>query len=126
MLRLLTGLVVVTVGLVLVGQSIGQDDAKKPDFFGKIKEVKGDAKAGTLTVTTMGKDVDSKDVTLKVGKDTEIVKGGFGKGGGKGKATPAEFGDLKEGGFVAVWTVEGKADVAKKLAIGGGKKKKAD
>jgi hypothetical protein len=126
MMRLLTGVVVGAICLVLVGQGVGQDEQKKPDLFGKVKEVKkaeeGAKGLGTITITTFKKDEDSKEVTIKIGKKTEIVKRA-----GKGKDAPtaaAEFSDLKEGGFVAVWLVEGKADVAKKVMIGGGKGKK--
>ena len=126
MMRLLTGFFVVTVGLVLVGQSVGQDD-QKPDYFGVIKEVKkaeeGKKGLGTLLIMA-GKKGEQTEKTLKVGKKAEIMKR-------MGKDNPPEkasFDDLKEGQFVAVWLVEGKEDVAKKITFGTrkGKKKKDD
>jgi hypothetical protein len=126
MMRLLSGFVVVlTAGFVLVGQSIGQDE-KKPDLRGKIKEVKkaeeGKKGLGTITLMTFKKGEDAKEVMIKVGKKTEIAKFA-------GKDNPPDkgsFDDLKEGQGVAVWLVEGKEDVAKKIVYGmkGGKKKK--
>lgn len=126
MMRLLTGVVVVlTAGFVLVGQGIGQDE-KKPDLRGKIKEVKkaeeGQKRLGTITMTTFKKGEEPKDVTIKVGKKTEIAKFA-------GKDNPPEkgtFDDLKEGQGVAVWLVEGKEDVAKKIVYGFKGKKKKD
>jgi hypothetical protein len=125
MLRLLTGAVVVTVGLVLVGQGVGQDD-KKPDLFGRIKEVKkaeeGAKGLGTITITTGKKGEDGKDVTLKVGKKAQILKRAA-----KGEEpTAAEFSDLKEGAGVAVWLADGKEDVAKKIVFFNRKKKAAN
>jgi hypothetical protein len=126
MMRLLTGVFAGAICLVLVGQGASQDEPKKPDLFGKVKEVKkaeeGAKGLGTITITTFKKDEDSKEVTIKVGKKTEIVKRS-----GKGKDAPtvaAEFSDIKEGSGVAIWLAEGKADVAKKIMIGGGKGKK--
>jgi len=124
MLRVLSGLVAVTIGLVLVGQGVGQDENKKPDLRGKITEVKkaavGEKGLGTITINTAKKGEDAKPVTVKVGKKTEIMK----FAGKDAAPTPAEFSDLKEGAFVGVWSgEEGKA--AKKIIFGGGKKKKA-
>jgi hypothetical protein len=129
MMRLLSGVVVGAICLVLVSQGIGQDQPAKPDHFGKIKEIKkaeeGAKGLGTITIVT-GKGDDSKEVTIKVSKKTEIVKRS-----GKGKDAPTtavEFSDLKEGNGVAVWLMEGKADVAKKISVftGKGCKKKKD
>jgi hypothetical protein len=127
MMRLLSGFVVVlTAGFVLVGQSIGQDD-QKPNYFGRIKEVKkaeeGKKGLGTLVIMA-GKKDDQTEKTVRIGKKTEIMKR-------TGKDSPPEkasFDDLKEGQFVAVWLVEGKEDVAKKVTfgMGKGKKKKKD
>jgi hypothetical protein len=125
MMRLLTGVLAGAICLVLVGQGVGQDEQKKPDLLGKVKEVKkaeeGAKGLGTITITTFKKGEDSKDVTLKVGKKTVIEKAGKGK---DAPGTAAEFSDIKEGGFVRVWLAEGKEDVAKKIVIGGGKGKK--
>src|SRR5262249_48006726 len=104
-----------------------QDDAKKPDIFGRIKEVKkaeeGAKGLGTIVVAK-GKKGETTDVTIKIGKKAELLK----RAGKDQEPTKVEFSDLKEGQFVLVYLREGKEDIAKKVVVVTfkGKKKKAD
>jgi hypothetical protein len=125
MMRFMTaGLAVVAVGLIVVAQGTGADTKKaKPDVFGKITDVKkADAGAkglGTLTVHTMKKgDQAGKDITVKIGMKTEILKGT----GKKTAPETATFNDLKAGEGVAVWLAEGKPDVAARIVFRAPKK----
>jgi hypothetical protein len=123
-MRWMTGLAALAVCLFLVSQGTGQEEKTKPDLIGKITDVKkaeeGKKGLGTVTVHTMKKgEPDGKDVTLRIGKKTEIMKGA----GRKAPPEAATFDDVKSGEFALIWLAEGKADVAKKIVVFQPKKK---